>query len=259
VRALTKAEADSAGKTAKAEKILLAAIRDSDRRVRTEAIRAIGTYSDSAAVAAMTAAKDSPDSWISVSAAEGLARLNPPPSAGAGRQGGAGGRGRTPPPPVTRPLSDYKAIVERWVVPDYNGAPRPTARWETVRGSIEIELYPGDAPLAVDDFVKTMESGTLVGTAFTRVVPDFVAQEETIPGGHRLRDEVSRHGLTRANLAWATGGLDTGTPGYTLANAVQPHNEGDFTALGRVIKGMDVVDRIQLNDKITAARILIVR
>jgi len=260
VRALTKVQADSAGKTAEAEKILVAAIRDSDRRVRTEAIRALGTYSDSAAVAAMNVAKDSPDSWISVSAAEGLARLNPPPPPPAGgRQGGGGGRGRTPPPPVTRPLSEYKAIVERWVVPDYNGAPRPTARWETVRGSIEIELYPGDAPLAVDDFVKTMESGTIVGTAFTRVVPDFVAQEETIPGGHRLRDEVSRHGLTRANLAWATGGLDTGTPGYTLANAVQPHNEGDFTALGRVTKGMDVVDRIQLNDKITAARMLIVR
>jgi len=258
VRALTKVQVDSAGKTAEAEKILLAALRDSDRRVRTEAIRVIGTYSDSAAVAAMNVAKDSPDSWISVSAAEGLARLNPPPPAG-GRQGGGGGRGRIPPPPVTRPLSDYKAIVERWVVPDYNGAPRPTARWETIRGSIEIELYPGDAPLAVDDFVKTMESGTIVGTAFTRVVPDFVAQEETIPGGHRLRDEVSRHGLTRANLAWATGGLDTGTPGYTLANAVQPHNEGDFTPLGRVIKGMDVVDRIQLNDKITAARMLIVR
>ena len=260
VRALTKPQADSAGKTADAERILFAALRDSDRRVRTEAIRAIGTYSDSAAVAAMNAAKSSPDWWISSSAEEGLARLNPPPPPPAGgRQGGGGGRGRTPPPPVTRPLSDYKAIVERWVVPDYNGAPRPTARWETIRGSIEIELYPGDAPLAVDDFVKTMESGTIVGTAFTRVVPDFVAQEETIPGGHRLRDEVSRRGLTRANLAWASAGLDTGTPGYTLANAVQPHNEGDFTALGRVINGMDVVDQIQLNDKITAARMLIVR
>jgi peptidyl-prolyl cis-trans isomerase B (cyclophilin B) len=259
IRALTKPQADSAGKAADAERILFAALRDSDRRVRTEAIRAIGTYSDSAAVTAMNAAKSSPDWWISSSAEEGLARLNPPPApAGGGRQGG-GRSARPAPTPITRPLPDYKAIVERWVVPDYNGAPRPTARWETVRGSIEIELYPGDAPLAVDDFVKTMESGTIVGTAFTRVVPDFVAQEETIPGGHRLRDEVSRHGLTRANLAWASAGLDTGTPGYTLANAVQPHNEGDFTALGRVTKGMDVVDQIQLNDKITAARILIVR
>jgi HEAT repeat protein/cyclophilin family peptidyl-prolyl cis-trans isomerase len=258
VRALSKPQADSAGQSADAEKILLAALHDADRRVRTEALRALGTYSDSSAVSAMTEGKESPDWWISSSAVEGLARLNPPPPA-TGRQGGGGGRGRTPPPPVTRPLADYKAIVERWVVPDYNGAPRPTARWETVRGSIEIELYPGDAPLAVDDFVKTMESGTIVGTAFTRVVPDFVAQQQTVPGGQRLRDEVSRRGLTRANLAWASAGLDTGTPGYTLANAVQPHNEGDFTALGRVIKGMDVVDQLQLNDKITAVRMLTVR
>ncbi|MFI5243927.1 MAG: peptidylprolyl isomerase [Gemmatimonadales bacterium] len=256
VRALAKPQTDSAGKAAEAEKILFVALHDPDRRVRTEAIRAIGTYSDSAAVAAMNEAKSSADWWISSSAEEGLARLNPPPvPAGGGRQGG--GRGARPvPPPITRPLSDYQAIVERWVVPDYNGAPHPTARWETARGAIEIELYPGDAPLAVDDFVRTMESGAIVGTAFTRVVPDFVVQEQTIPGGKRLRDEVNRHGLTRANLAWATGGLDTGTPGYTLANAVQPHNEGDFTALGRVIKGMDVVDQLQLNDKITAARML---
>jgi cyclophilin family peptidyl-prolyl cis-trans isomerase len=259
VRALSKSQADSAGKADEAERILLAALHDADRRVRTEALRALGTYSDSAAVAAMTAAKDSPDWWISSSAEEGLARLNLPPPAPAGGRGGGGRAPRPAPPPITRPFSDYKAIVERWVVPDYNGAPRPTARWETVRGSIEIELYPGDAPLAVDDFVKTMESGTIVGTAFTRVVPDFVAQEQTIPGGQRLRDEVNRRGLTRANLAWASAGLDTGTPGYTLANAVQPHNEGDFTALGRVIKGMDVVDQLQLNDKITAARMLTVR
>jgi HEAT repeat protein/cyclophilin family peptidyl-prolyl cis-trans isomerase len=255
VRALVKPQADSAGESAEAEAILLSSLGDADRRVRTEAIRAIGTYSDAAAVAAMHAAHDDGDWWISSSADEGLARLNPQPPPSAGGRGG-GGRGRAPPPPVTRPLADYKAIVERWVVPDYNGAPRPTARWETARGSITIELYPGDAPLAVDDFVKTMASGTIVGTAFTRVVPDFVAQEQTIPGGHRLRDEVSRHGLTRANLAWASGGLDTGTPGYTLANAIQPHNEGDFTALGRVTDGMDVVDHIQLNDKITAARML---
>jgi HEAT repeat protein/cyclophilin family peptidyl-prolyl cis-trans isomerase len=258
VRALTKPQADSASKTSEAETILLAALKDSDRRVRTEAIRAIGTYSDPAAVAAMNEAKASADWWISSSAEEGLARLNPPPPPSGGR--GGGGRGQRPaPPPNTRPLEEYRALVERWVVPDYNGAPRPTARWETPRGTIEIELYPGDAPLGVEEFVRIMDAGSIVGTKFSRVVPDFVDQEETIPGAHRLRDEVSRRGLTRANLAWASAGLDTGTPGYTLANAVQPHNEGDFTALGRVIKGMDVVDQIQLNDKITAAKMLIVR
>ena len=260
MRALSKSQADSAGKAAEAERILLAALKDSDRRVRTEAMVAIGTYSDSAAVAAMNEGTASPDWWISSSAEAGLARLNPPPPPPAGGRQGGGGRGARPaPPPITRPLADYKTLVERWVVPDYNGAPRPTARWETDRGTIEIELYPGDAPLGVEEFVRILESGSIVGTKFTRVVPDFVDQEETIPGAHRLRDEVSRHGLTRTNLAWASAGLDTGTPGYTLANAVQPHNEGDFTALGHVIKGMDVVDMIQLNDKITGAKMVIVR
>jgi cyclophilin family peptidyl-prolyl cis-trans isomerase/HEAT repeat protein len=256
VRSLTRPQVDTAAKTAESESILLAALRDSDRRVRTEAIRAIGTYSDSAAVAAMNEAKASADWWISSSADEGLARLNPPPPAPAGGRGG-GGRGPRPaPPPNTRPLDEYKALVERWVVPDYNGAPRPTAEWTTARGTFTIELYPGDAPLGTEEFVRLVEAGSIVGTKFTRVVPDFVDQEETIPGAKRLRDEVTRRGLARANVAWASAGLDTGTPGYTLANAVQPHNEGDFTTLGRIISGMDVVDRVQLNDAVTATRML---
>lgn len=260
VRALSRPTVDSADKSANAEKVVLAALNDSDRRIRTEAIRAVGTYSDSAAVAAMNAAKTSADWWISSSAEEGLARLNPPPPPTGGRQGGGGGRGgrgqRPTPPPNTRPLEEYRALVEKYVVPDYNGAPKPTAEWVTPRGTITIELYPGDAPLGTEEFVRLVEAGAIVGTKFTRVVPDFVDQEQTIPGAHRLRDEVTRRGLTRANVAWASAGLDTGTPGYTLANAVQPHNEGDFTTLGRVIKGMDVADRIELNDAITATRML---
>ena len=69
-----------------------------------------------------------------------------------------------------------------------------------------------------------------------------------------LRDEVNRHGLTRGNLSWASAGLDTGRPGYTLGSTPQPHNEGNFTSLGRVVSGMDVVDRLELGDRITAAR-----
>ena len=36
----------------------------------------------------------------------------------------------------------------------------------------------------------------------------------------------------------------------------QPHNEGDFTALGRVIRGMDAVDQLELGEAITAARMV---
>ena len=284
-------------------------LKDSDRRVRTEAVRALDDFDDDASFGAVLAALDDPDTWLSVSAAEGLgrfiaradvvgpkltaivadekkpsalrtvakqqlARLAPstgsgqapstgqagrggaPPAAGSG-QGGRGGAGQAP--QVIAPArtdADYKAIVERWIVPALNGAPKPRAIWMTPKGEIEIELHVAEAPLGMEELVRLTESGALAGTAFTRLVPNFVAQQAGVRGANRLRDEVSRLGLTRGNLSWASSGLDTGRPGYTIGNTPQPHNEGDFTALGRVIRGLDVVDRLELGDTVTAARLV---
>lgn len=94
------------------------------------------------------------------------------------------------------------------------------------------------------------------GSEFGRIEPNFVAQENAIRPIGRLRDEVNRRGLLRGTLAWASAGLDTGRPGYTLGNIPQPHNEGDFTNLGRIVKGIDAADRLELGDKITGARIV---
>jgi cyclophilin family peptidyl-prolyl cis-trans isomerase len=315
---LVKSQADSASLGDRAEAKLIAATRDGDRRVRTEAVRALGTYADSQAVGALVAALASPDAWISVSAAEGLGRARGPSAVaalvsasdasrpcalratairqlqpfanaearaaasvlardtvpycqtvaaqvlrdtssagrGGGGRGAGGGRGRQPQPLVERPFAEYRAIVERWVVPAYQGKPLPRAEWQTPRGTIELELYAGDAPLAMDALSRITEQGTIVGTEFTRVVPDFVDQQATIRDAVVQRDEVNRHRLTRGNLAWASAGLDTGRPGYTLNHTPQPHNEGDFTSLGRVVRGQDVVDRIELGDRITAARFI---
>lgn len=280
---------------------LRALLKDSDRRVRTEALRALTVFNDDASFAAVMAALDDADTWMSVSAAETLgrhtaradavgrqltaiianetkpaalrtvaqqqlARLTAPPpdpaaprgggagrAAGAGRQGGAQAVQAAGP---ARTDADYRAIVERWIVPAYNGAKAPHAIWMTPKGEIEIALHAAEAPLGMEELVRLTESGAIVGTAFTRLVPNFVAQQATIRGANRLRDEVSRLGLTRGNLAWASSGLDTGRPGYTLGNTPQPHNEGDFTSLGRVVRGMDVVDRLELGDMVTAAKIV---
>ena len=118
------------------------------------------------------------------------------------------------------------------------------------------ELYPGDAPVGVDYFFSVVESGAIVGTEFGRVVPNFVAQQRPIRDAVTLRDEVNRNGLLRGTLSWASAGLDTGRPGYTLGSTPQPHNEGDFTAIGRVVRGLDVVDRLELGDAIVAARMV---
>ncbi len=310
VRGLMKAQADSASLGERAEARLFSALRDSDRRVRTEAIRSLASYSDSAVIAALTSGLSSTDSWISVSAAEGLGRRRLPsvvpalvaatdaarpcalratairqllPFAStearsaasalardsvpycqnlgaqilrdtgtAGR--GGGGRGRQPQQLVERPFGEYRAIVERWIVPAYSGKPLPRATMQTTRGEIGLELYAGDAPLAMDALTRILDQGNIVGSEFTRVVPDFVDQEATIRDAAVQRDEVNRHRLTRGNLAWASAGLDTGRPGYTLNHTPQPHNEGDFTSLGRVVRGQDVVDRIDLGDRILGMR-----
>jgi len=307
-------------------------LKDGDRRVRTEAIRALGQYDDDASFAEVLRALESSDSWMSVSAAENLGRFqsrsdlvvpkliaamsekrptslritaltplrtfspkdavdaaaalirNPSvtartSAAGALRQlgeagqarldalgadpatkdlvpagRGGGGRGARPERPV-RSDADYQSLVERLIVPDYKGAARPRTIWQTPRGEIEIELYPGDAPFGVETMFKLVESGDIVGTEFSRVVPDFVDQQQGIRNAPTLRDEVNLRGLTRGNLSWASAGLDTGRPGYTLGNTPQPHNEGDFTSLGRVVAGADAMDKIEIGDKILAAKI----
>ena len=75
-------------------------------------------------------------------------------------------------------------------MPAYNGAPPPRANWETPRGTIELELYPGDSPFGVEHLIRVVESGDIVGTEFTRLVPNFVAQQQA---SERvvLRDEVT--------------------------------------------------------------------
>ena len=312
---------------AKLAAVLRAKVKDPDRRVRTEAFRTLASHNDDESFAVLLAGLESPDTWISVMAAESFgpaqadryrprsAQLVPklvaaaapgkplalrisavaalaahaPESAlepaallaqettsadartsGRNTLRGLGPAGQArlkelavdtpaaaqPTPPPARTLADYRKIVDTYVVPDYKGAPKPRAIWTTPRGTIEIELYAGDAPLGTAYFVHLMESGDWVGTEVGRNAPGFVIQYAGARNTVRQRDEVNQRGLTRANISWASAGLDTGRPGYTLGNQAQPHNEGDFTSLGRIIRGMDVVDRLERTDRITAARMV---
>ena len=186
--------------------------------------------------------------------------------AGGGRTGGAGTDATAPasPAPVggrgapraARADAEYLELVNRFIVPAYNGQPGPSVILGTPKGDVEIELHAGDSPFGTEHMLKVIQSGDIVGTEFTRLVPNFVAQQATIRNSTAaLRDEVNQRGLTRANLSWASSGLDTGRPGYTFGHTPQPHNEGNFTSLGRIVRGMEAVDKFDLGDKITAARV----
>lgn len=150
--------------------------------------------------------------------------------------------------------ADYRALAERWVVPVYRGKPAPRIEWRTPRGVVELEVHSADAPLGSEVLMQLLADSAFVGSEFYRVDPNYVAQLSELGRGIELRDEVTRRGLTRGNLSWGSWGLDMGAPTYTLGIAPQAHNEGDFTTLGHVVRGMEVVDRIELGDRIISAR-----
>jgi HEAT repeat protein/cyclophilin family peptidyl-prolyl cis-trans isomerase len=173
---------------------------------------------------------------------------------------------------TARTDADYKRIVETLVVPAYNGAAAPVLRWETTRGAVDTQLNPLDAPLATDYLLQLTAKGAMKHIRFDRVVPNFVAQQREVLIDEPLqRDEVSRGRLVRGNLSWGSNignaqrfpgqrgpgaAYDTGPAVYVFAHTPQPHNEGDFAALGQIIKGMDAVDRIELGDYVKSVRVL---
>jgi HEAT repeat protein len=168
--------------------------------------------------------------------------------------------------------ADYKRIVETLIVPAYNGAPAPRLRWETTRGNVDTDLNTLDAPLASDYLLSLVAKGSMKRIRFERVVPNFVAQQAPVLINEPLqRDEISRGRLVRGNVSWGTNigfaprfpgtrgpgaAYDTGPAVYTFAQTPQPHNEGDFTALGQIVAGIEFVDLMQLGDYVKSVRVL---
>ena len=125
-------------------------------------------------------------------------------------------------------------------------------------GSITIELYPDDAPLTVENFLTYVDDGFLDGTIFHRVIPGFVIQG----GGftQEMKQKKTRPPITneadnglkneRGTLSMArTQDINSATSQFFVNlqdNAVLDHGTRDFgyAVFGKVVDGMDIVDRI---------------
>jgi cyclophilin family peptidyl-prolyl cis-trans isomerase len=129
-----------------------------------------------------------------------------------------------------------------------------TATLVTSKGSFVIEFLPEDAPLTVDNFVRLARKGYFNGITFHRVVPNFVIQGGDPRGdgnggpGYSIRCEINEVPYERAAVGMALSGKDTGGSQWFVTHAPQPHLDGGYTVFGRVIRGMDVVDRIARGD-----------
>ncbi|HLR07062.1 MAG TPA: peptidylprolyl isomerase, partial [Pyrinomonadaceae bacterium] len=129
-----------------------------------------------------------------------------------------------------------------------------TATVVTSKGSFVIEFLPEDAPLTADNFIKLARKGFFNGQTIPRVVPNFVIQAGDPRGdtnggpGYSIRCEINEVPYERAAVGMALSGKDTGGSQWFVTHSPQPHLDGGYTVFGRVIRGMDVVDRIARGD-----------
>ena len=131
-----------------------------------------------------------------------------------------------------------------------------TATMHTSEGTIELELFPDDAPKTVESFTTLAGKGFYDGLTFHRVIPDFMIQggcpEGTGRGGpgYQFEDEFNAHKVVRGALAMANAGPNTnGSQFFIVTAEATPWLDGKHTVFGQVRNGMDVVDRISAVDR----------
>jgi cyclophilin family peptidyl-prolyl cis-trans isomerase/HEAT repeat protein len=140
--------------------------------------------------------------------------------------------------------------------------PPRTAVIATERGEVEIELLSEDAPTTVSRFTSLAREGFYDGLTFHRVVPAFVVQGGDPRGdgyggpGWSQRCEDNRVAYERGIVGMALAGRDTGGSQFFIAHGPAPHLDARYTAFGRVTRGMEAVDQLQVGDRITAVRLV---
>lgn len=133
---------------------------------------------------------------------------------------------------------------------------------KTDKGAFTIELLPEAAPLNVDNFVQLARKNYFDDITFHRVVPNFVIQGGDPRGdgnggpGYQIRCEINTVPYERGAVGMALSGKDTGGSQWFVTHSPQPHLDGGYTVFGRVVDGMEVVDRIARGDRIRDVEII---
>ena len=133
------------------------------------------------------------------------------------------------------------------------------------KGTIVIDLFPDVAPQHVAQVTALAEQGAYDGVVFHRVIDGFMAQTGDVQYGKKGGD-TSMAGMGGSSMAdipaeFSSVPFDRGVLGmarsqdpnsansqFFIMTAPAPHLDGQYTAFGRVISGMEVVDAIKKGD-----------
>jgi peptidyl-prolyl cis-trans isomerase B (cyclophilin B) len=128
---------------------------------------------------------------------------------------------------------------------------------------IRLEFFPADAPRTVQNFVTLAKKGFYDNLTFHRVVPGFVVQGGDPKGngtggpGYTIPAEFNQQKHVRGTLAMARSQHpDSAGSQFYITYGPQPHLDNNYTVFGKVVSGMEAVDRIRQGDRMTSVRIV---
>lgn len=138
---------------------------------------------------------------------------------------------------------------------------------ETEKGTITFELYPDEAPATVNNFAKLIDEGfyNRFNMKFHRVVPGFVVQTGdptgTGAGGSKERIPLEAKNKLSHNakgiVAMARGAdPNSATSQFYITLAPQTTLDGKYAVFGKVIAGLDVLEKIEKGDMLYGIRLI---
>ena len=138
----------------------------------------------------------------------------------------------------------------------------PVVTFEMENGDImKAELYPEVAPNTVNNFVSLVKKGFYDGVIFHRVISGFMIQGGDPNGtgmggpGYSIKGEFAQNGVEN-NLVHDAGVLsmaramhpDSAGSQFFIMHKAAPHLDGAYAAFGKIIEGMDIVNKIAETD-----------
>ena len=122
---------------------------------------------------------------------------------------------------------------------------------------MKAELYPEIAPISVNNFISLIQKNYYDGLIFHRVIRGFMIQGGCPEGsgmggpGYSIKGEFAHNGVkndlkhTEGVLSMARSMFpDSAGSQFFIMHKTSPHLDGEYAAFGKVIEGMDVVNKI---------------
>ncbi len=138
----------------------------------------------------------------------------------------------------------------------------PQVKIKTNKGTIILALFTNEAPASVANFLKLIKQDFYTNKIFHRVVQNFVIQTGCPRGDgygnvpFSIRSELANLQYGEGYLGMASAGKDTEGSQWFITHSPTPHLDGRYTIFGKVLSGMEVVNKIEIGDKIIKIEIL---